>query len=486
MKSFKTHNIQEKRSHSDLNVKYDSIDIIKLYYGSGNSKNMFVTFTDVNKVGINPHSRYSTPNGIYCYPLRDVIDYYGVEKNMNKLPFAGDAKFMTVFQIRSKKGIQIISKYTESDWQRDYKKLLKYDKVREDKNSREIYESVKVAYKKKNLKYGDKIDIKQIDIVPFFRQFYKDMKSATDSDFTSKTAKKSLKILVDYYNKETSVVEMAIVDAKDISSKYSQYLQHKEIGKLWIVTRKLSETEDYIKGSFAASRWNTILRKILGYNGFIDDGAWGIIYQSEPLQAVFLDKAIIQIVQTVPNKYHNTKKRKFFRKMDDMKRSGMVKKIIYEDDMMAVTDYLKTIEHLGNIDMKVGEIKFISYGNISIRDGVIKHGIFNSDFEFKDVTIEGGIYTDGRYVGCDIKGGKFKGRGAFADCIIKGVENPFDHCTLTRCYLYNANISDCEHFKGSADTCNYYGGSLVDVRAEDCYFSGVTANKCKVGFKKFF
>ena len=55
-------------------------------------QNIVVTFTTVDKIGINPQSPYKTPIGIYFYPLD-----YVIENKMN-VPFAGDAPFINVCQ----------------------------------------------------------------------------------------------------------------------------------------------------------------------------------------------------------------------------------------------------------------------------------------------------------------------------------------------------------------------------------------------------
>jgi hypothetical protein len=55
-----------------------------------NPENIFVTFTAIDKVGINPKSGYDTPLGIYFYPL----DY--VVKNEMNVPFAGDKPYINV------------------------------------------------------------------------------------------------------------------------------------------------------------------------------------------------------------------------------------------------------------------------------------------------------------------------------------------------------------------------------------------------------
>jgi len=51
----------------------------------------YITFSDVNKVGINPKSPYGTPLGIYTYPVNDVILD---QLSQGKIPFASERKFI--------------------------------------------------------------------------------------------------------------------------------------------------------------------------------------------------------------------------------------------------------------------------------------------------------------------------------------------------------------------------------------------------------
>ncbi len=53
-------------------------------------ENLVVTYTAVDKVGVNPRSNYNTPIGIYFYPLKYVV---GVKMNV---PFAGNMPFINV------------------------------------------------------------------------------------------------------------------------------------------------------------------------------------------------------------------------------------------------------------------------------------------------------------------------------------------------------------------------------------------------------
>ena len=49
-----------------------------------NPENLAVTFTEIDKVGINPQTKHKTPLGIYLYPLN-----YVIERKMN-VPFVKD------------------------------------------------------------------------------------------------------------------------------------------------------------------------------------------------------------------------------------------------------------------------------------------------------------------------------------------------------------------------------------------------------------
>lgn len=64
----------------------------------GGTKNLFVSFTSVDKLGINPKSEYDTPIGIYAYPALYVSRITGTNKNMNELPFAGNQPYVNLFK----------------------------------------------------------------------------------------------------------------------------------------------------------------------------------------------------------------------------------------------------------------------------------------------------------------------------------------------------------------------------------------------------
>jgi len=72
----------------------DKLDALKYIYANHpNPDNLVVSYTSINKIGINPKSKFDTPFGIYFYPLKYVIDW---ELNV---PFAGDQPYINVCEI---------------------------------------------------------------------------------------------------------------------------------------------------------------------------------------------------------------------------------------------------------------------------------------------------------------------------------------------------------------------------------------------------
>lgn len=80
--------------------------------------NMFITFVNIEKLGINPQSQHtSTPVGIYAYPLREI--YEMMENKM--VPFASDRKYICVFEAQGT--IVDLQKYSHDDYERDVGEL---------------------------------------------------------------------------------------------------------------------------------------------------------------------------------------------------------------------------------------------------------------------------------------------------------------------------------------------------------------------------
>jgi hypothetical protein len=83
------------KKQARINIK--ALEELKKYIGSDGEPTHFFTMTEINKVGINPQSRYNTPLGIYAYPLTS--EYYN-HLIKASLPFAGNKPYINLFTIK--------------------------------------------------------------------------------------------------------------------------------------------------------------------------------------------------------------------------------------------------------------------------------------------------------------------------------------------------------------------------------------------------
>lgn len=101
----KLHELFEARRRPELNPKISVNQAIanrlaKTRGTKAGVQNLFVSFTAIDKLGVNPASAFNTPIGIYAYPANYVMDLVGMDQTMDVLPFAGDQPFANLFNIQ--------------------------------------------------------------------------------------------------------------------------------------------------------------------------------------------------------------------------------------------------------------------------------------------------------------------------------------------------------------------------------------------------
>lgn len=118
--------VNESRRNPSQNPKISAYEYLKPY---ANQDDIYITFTELQKVGIKPLSNFNTPNGVYVYPLKETWKEYQVEKlkSLKQYPFASDRPFITILQGKHTKSFiqDMIKDYTSKDYDRDKDKLLK-------------------------------------------------------------------------------------------------------------------------------------------------------------------------------------------------------------------------------------------------------------------------------------------------------------------------------------------------------------------------
>lgn len=97
--------LAEARSHTKQNpktsVNQHIIDAADKALAAGEKiagvLNCFVSLTAIDKLGINPKSKYNTPLGIYSYPANYVIREVMDNAKLDTLPFAGEQPYVNIF-----------------------------------------------------------------------------------------------------------------------------------------------------------------------------------------------------------------------------------------------------------------------------------------------------------------------------------------------------------------------------------------------------
>jgi hypothetical protein len=118
--------LDEKRSHPDKNPKISLYDKLKPY---SKNPNIFISLTEIDKIGINPQTQWKTPMGIYVYPLKEIWKQLKPDDKFLNLPFAEKAPYIWIVKNKCKNAITDISKtYSESQLKKDIKILEKKSK----------------------------------------------------------------------------------------------------------------------------------------------------------------------------------------------------------------------------------------------------------------------------------------------------------------------------------------------------------------------
>lgn len=107
--------ISELRRNPELNPKIPALQALSKYK---DDDSYFITFTTIEKVGLNPRSPFSTPVGLYAYKLKDV---YGELESKNYL-FGVDRPFVNVIQLTTNRVLDLENYSNKSS---DLQKLRK-------------------------------------------------------------------------------------------------------------------------------------------------------------------------------------------------------------------------------------------------------------------------------------------------------------------------------------------------------------------------
>jgi hypothetical protein len=257
------------RRNPEQNPKVSAYDYLKRW---SDDPDVYISFTKLDKLGLNPRSIFNTPLGIYTYPLKEAWEKYEVDKErtLKVLPFAAQHPYIWVVRnLHQGKFVEdMYSDYNSSMFDRDEQVLKKMyiehmkKRVDEDIENTNIFGKIFIEHRRK-----------------------------------TEYAK-----LEDKWNQEilAQAIRTARVD-NPISIFWNMCL---------ILSMVLTGIEYSKADTKKGTMWNTMLRKC-GYSGFADKSGKAVIHVSEPMQALFLTRSAFKVIGECYNRdYEATDARK--------------------------------------------------------------------------------------------------------------------------------------------------------------------------------
>ena len=346
-----TIDILEARRNPKLNPKIGPYTKLKQYI---HDPQVYISFTRIDMVGINPTSEFDTPLGIYVYPLQASWENYEVEK------------------VRRSRKIRTHEEMT-SDHDAERKTIMKAFPFGS------TYPYIQVVRAKSPL----------TDLQEFNKRDLIDAMSGINT------------IL-----RKANADESAIRDKNDLFDKIdngtADPLVNTPGGIFWWLTMMCCDDgldigktmERYYRSNKTMRVWNYLLRE-LGHDGFIDKGD-SIIHGNEPTQAVFLHSKAFRHISTIENDPSVRSKKK------EKKYSWMNYNTISDDARYTYDGPLSDTYtwHSGTFlegTWKGGTWEGGTFRGETWEDGLWKNGTFEGDRWEKGMWVSG-IWKGGTWV----------------------------------------------------------------------------------------
>ena len=322
---------------------------------------VYMSFTQINKIGINPQSRYSTPLGIYCYPVNPYLPKIKNDASSigSVVPFAGDSKFVNF--IRNKNNFRKLSVDTSRVEVEEYIRLV------------EEYLITSAS---------------KLRPATLFDHFW-DTHRAYLTVYKSRTD-----ILEKYFFEDTPFVEsmkLLMLVIRDSAEDFSS--QHGESENASTVLGVTLYVAHFLKGVQESSigvstLQNYILREVLGIGLVEDIEGEGFIHPSEPIQAFFTTTKAMEVIDRIQN-------------------------VGFKDDRAVL---IKRFNWFKNVSYGEGESFELKVDPIRkgphMKDGIWKKGLWEDgrweDGVWVDGTWEDGIWEDGIWQGGKWLGGTWE------------------------------------------------------------------------------
>lgn len=311
----------EKNPKVSVNQKfydlYDKADVENI--GDRQRTNLFLSMTELDKLGVNPKSPYYTPIGIYAYPadyvLDKLVEYHGGSRSTETpnapmgqvLPFAGGSAYANFFIIKPNYIGNIVALDESVDGEmvhEYYLKLFKYVKQKYGRIAFNEYapsDDIAPDLLDVDVFDPDELDEEDFETHEEYLEAYEQAKeeyvAALEDAYEREI--EYMRENFDVINELEYDIEGIVADAYNFSEKGAKV--RSPAGQLWFLFYQTSRKLAARTKSKASVIWTQCCMEC-DISGFIDPGN-SIIHESEPNQAVFFSLKYISPIERIHNKY---------------------------------------------------------------------------------------------------------------------------------------------------------------------------------------
>lgn len=329
----------------------------------------YISFTSLQKLGLNPSSKWDTPIGIYAYPVKYALEHW--DRGRFNVPYAGGQPHAYIFTARYPEkvitftnrmsGNVTIPAPVQSNLDR-FNELLS---IRHVQNvQREFYQCVRQIHElilsTLNLEDVNSKVMASHMIDEFFRRAIHDETVEIDFDSVHDLI---LKLTYQYgsnskkkFPYEEEVSELSGMTGRQWNQFKERVLFHDQRlscpeAFVWNATRMLSKSP---------ADWTRLLMK-LGITGCRDDGS-GTIHSNEPTQAVFFGSKYINLLQMIDNdvssRYNSYGNLTWHTLRDGPDPSTTANEIIFRLRSAAMGNENTMMQHLYDAYKNIGYLKY--------------------------------------------------------------------------------------------------------------------------------
>lgn len=282
----KTLALLEKRKNPEMNPKISAYEALKKYK---DDSDIYISFTLLDKIGINPDSSYQTPSGIYCYPLKESwnkLKIYEKKSIGGNFPYVSRYPYIWVLRNKSNSFIDdMASDYSTNDFDNDIKIL------------RDIFYTICTKENINDMFY--KLESLKLNNTDKTKSFFSKYDDILNSDTIISKIKNKLTFSVNEFKKELfdTIYFLSIKNRYKLDS----------ISAFYSLTNILAKLISGSSNKSISIKWNWLIRQC-GYSGMADKTGQGYIYMTEPIQAVFFTTSAFDVLEKIINKDYDERR----------------------------------------------------------------------------------------------------------------------------------------------------------------------------------